>query len=89
MDQISILGGKALEGTIKISGSKNAALPVLVASLLTNEISEIRNVPDLVDIFTMKELLISLGIKVKKHKSCGYVVRKHRAKSNGLCWKNV
>tara|TARA_B110000003_G_scaffold75512_1_gene77094 strand:+ start:164 stop:1417 length:1254 start_codon:yes stop_codon:yes gene_type:complete len=67
MDQISILGGKALEGTIKISGSKNAALPVLVASLLTNEISEIRNVPDLVDIFTMKELLISLGIKVKKN----------------------
>ena len=67
MDQISIFGGKALEGTIKISGSKNAALPVLVASLLTNEISEIRNVPDLVDIFTMKELLISLGIKVKKN----------------------
>mgnify|MGYP003683731991 FL=1 len=68
MDQISILGGKALEGTIKISGSKNAALPILVASLLTNEISEIRNVPDLVDIFTMKELLISLGIKINKKK---------------------
>ena len=47
MDQISILGGKALEGTIKISGSKNSALPILVASLLTNEISEIRNVPSL------------------------------------------
>ena len=68
MDQISILGGKALEGTIKISGSKNSALPILVASLLTNEISEIRNVPDLVDIFTMKELLISLGIKINKKK---------------------
>ena len=68
MDQISILGGKALEGTIKISGSKNAALPILVASLLTNEISEIRNVPDLVDIFTMKELLKSLGIKINKKK---------------------
>ena len=66
MDQISILGGKALEGTIKISGSKNAALPVLVASLLTNEISEISNVPDLVDVLTMKELLISLGIKINK-----------------------
>ena len=68
MDQISILGGKALEGTIKISGSKNSALPILVASLLTNEISEIRNVPDLVDIFTMKELLKSLGIKINKKK---------------------
>ena len=67
MDQISILGGKALEGIIKISGSKNAALPVLVASLLTDEISEISNVPDLVDVFTMKELLISLGIKINKN----------------------
>ena len=66
MDQISILGGKALEGTIKISGSKNAALPILVASLLTNETSEISNVPDLIDVFTMKELLISLGLKINK-----------------------
>ena len=66
MDQISILGGKALEGTIKISGSKNAALPILVASLLTNETSEISNVPDLIDVFTMQELLISLGLKINK-----------------------
>jgi UDP-N-acetylglucosamine 1-carboxyvinyltransferase len=66
MDKISILGGKTLEGTIKISGAKNAALPLLVLSLLTNEISEISNVPDLVDISTMKELLISLGIKINK-----------------------
>ena len=68
MDQISILGGKALEGTIKISGSKNAALPILVASLLTNETSEISNVPDLIDVFTMQELLISLGLKINKKK---------------------
>ena len=66
MDKISILGGKTLEGTIQISGSKNAALPLLVASLLTSEISEISNVPDLVDVLTMKELLISLGIKINK-----------------------
>ena len=66
MDKISILGGKTLEGTIKISGSKNAALPLLVASLLTDEMSEISNVPDLVDVFTMKDLLISLGVKITK-----------------------
>ena len=66
MDKISILGGKTLEGTIQISGSKNAALPLLVASLLTSEMSEISNVPDLVDVLTMKELLISLGIKINK-----------------------
>jgi len=64
MDKISIFGGKTLEGIIKISGSKNAALPLLVSSLLTNEMSEISNVPDLVDVSTMKELLISLGIKI-------------------------
>ena len=63
MDKISILGGKTLEGTITISGSKNAALPILVSSLLTREISNLDNVPNLLDITTMKELLISLGIK--------------------------
>ena len=70
MDKISILGGKTLEGTITISGSKNAALPILVSSLLTREISNLDNVPNLLDITTMKELLISLGIKiVTKEKS--------------------
>lgn len=70
MDKISILGGKTLEGTITISGSKNAALPILVSSLLTREISNLDNVPNLLDITTMKELLISLGIKiVAKEKS--------------------
>ena len=70
MDKISILGGKTLEGTITISGSKNAALPILVSSLLTSEVSNLDNVPNLLDITTMKELLISLGIKiVAKEKS--------------------
>ena len=70
MDKISILGGKTLEGTITISGSKNAALPILVSSILTRETSNLDNVPNLLDITTMKELLISLGIKiVAKEKS--------------------
>ena len=64
MDKISILGGKTLEGTITISGSKNAALPILVSSILTRETSNLDNVPNLLDITTMKELLISLGIKI-------------------------
>ena len=64
MDKISILGGKTLEGTIKISGSKNASLPLLVSSLLTDEASKIGNIPDLVDVLTMKELLISLGVNI-------------------------
>ena len=70
MDKIAILGGKVLEGTIKISGSKNAALPLLASCLLTKEICKISNVPDLVDVFTMKELLVSLGVNItQKHSS--------------------
>ena len=69
MDKIAILGGKVLEGTIKISGSKNAALPLLTACLLTKEICKISNVPDLVDVFTMKELLVSLGVNITKKNS--------------------
>ena len=64
MDKISILGGKTLEGIITISGSKNATLPILASSLLTNEKSNLSNVPNLLDVITMKELLSSLGIKI-------------------------
>ena len=68
MDKISILGGKSLEGTISISGSKNAALPILVSSLLSRETSILDNVPNLVDVTTMKELLISLGVNISHKK---------------------
>jgi len=64
MDKISILGGKTLEGSILISGSKNATLPLLASCLLTSEICELGNVPNLVDVSTMKALLVSLGINV-------------------------
>jgi len=64
MDKISILGGKTLEGIITISGSKNATLPILASSLLTSEKSNLSNVPNLLDVITMKELLSSLGIKI-------------------------
>ena len=64
MDKISILGGKTLEGIIKISGSKNATLPILASSLLTSEKSNLYNVPNLLDVITMKDLLSSLGIKI-------------------------
>ena len=64
MDKISILGGKTLEGIITISGSKNATLPILASSLLTNEKSNLSNVPNLLDVITMKELLSSIGINI-------------------------
>ena len=64
MDKISILGGKTLEGIITISGSKNATLPILASSLLTSEKSNLYNVPNLLDVITMKDLLSSLGINI-------------------------
>ena len=53
-----------LQGRVQISGSKNAALPILAACLLTEEICEIRNVPPLSDVRNMLELLRELGAKV-------------------------
>lgn len=65
MDQFLIDGGKPLKGVVKISGSKNAALPILIATLLTDEACVIDNVPVLLrDIRTTFQLLESLGKKV-------------------------
>jgi len=64
MDKLIVTGGNPLRGEIKISGAKNAALPVLVASLLTNETVSIANVPHLQDITTTMELLGRMGVRL-------------------------
>jgi len=65
MDKLVIEGGKPLNGTIKVSGAKNAALPILISTLLTDEPCEITNVPStLRDLRTTFRLLESLGKKV-------------------------
>jgi len=64
LDYFQIRGGKPLEGRILISGAKNAALPILAATLLTDETSTLSNVPHLNDITTMIELLGALGADV-------------------------
>lgn len=61
MDKIIIEGGKPLKGEVSISGSKNATLPILAATLLTDETCILRNVPKLLDTTTMIKLLKSLG----------------------------
>ena len=61
MDKLIIEGGRTLKGEVKISGSKNATLPVLAATLLTDETCVLRNVPRLLDTNTMIKLLKSLG----------------------------
>ena len=64
MDKLIVNGGVPLRGEIRISGAKNAALPVLVASLLTKEPLRIGNVPHLQDITTTMELLGRMGVRL-------------------------
>ncbi len=64
MQKLLIKGKKELSGSIRISGSKNATLPILAASILTKEV-KLSNVPLVQDIFTMLELLKFIGITVK------------------------
>lgn len=93
MDKIIIHGGKRLHGTVAVSGSKNAALPILIASLLTEEKCVIDNVPDLADIRTTIGFLKYIGKNIEmngnrvvitrgtplKHSAPYELVRKMRA----------
>ena len=65
MDKIVIQGGRPLKGEVRISGAKNAALPILISSLLTDGWNTYSNVPDLRDIQSTKLLLSSLGAGVE------------------------
>jgi UDP-N-acetylglucosamine 1-carboxyvinyltransferase len=64
MDKIRIRGGRPLAGAIQIVGAKNAALPLMVASLLTDETLTLSNIPHLVDITTLANLLVQHGVEI-------------------------
>ena len=66
MDKFIIQGGRELSGVVEVSGAKNAALPLLAATLLTTEPCTLRNVPDLRDIRTMTALLGELGVDTER-----------------------
>lgn len=66
MDKILVHGGRRLRGSVKISGSKNSALPILAATLLTREPCTISRVPDLSDIHYMLTILSELGCEVER-----------------------
>jgi UDP-N-acetylglucosamine 1-carboxyvinyltransferase len=68
MDKIIIEGGHSLKGEVRISGAKNAALPILVSSLLADGWNTYTNIPDLKDIESTLLLLSSLGAKVEREK---------------------
>ena len=63
MDKLRIRGGRPLEGEVRISGAKNAALPLMCAALLTAEPLRLANVPQLVDVRTMAKLLRQMGVE--------------------------
>ena len=73
MEKFVIEKSKPLKGTVKISGSKNAVLPVMAASLLTEEECIIHDVPALSDVFIMNKILESLGAKVKWDKAAASI----------------
>ena len=65
MKKLLITGGKKLHGEVHIAGAKNAALPLMVASVLTDEPLTLSNLPHVADISTMANLLASLGVKIR------------------------
>ena len=74
MSKLVIQGGKTISGTHRVSGNKNAALPMIAASLLSSEPVVLRNVPDIADVASMLEAAKTFGTKVKRDIAAGTVV---------------
>src|SRR5271154_1871981 len=81
MDSLLIKGGVPLHGEVTISGSKNAVLPIMAATLLTSEPCVVRRVPNLSDVKFMAQILSSLGAKVKIE---GDTLKVHAHKIKGV-----
>ena len=84
MDKLIITGGTPLTGEIKISGAKNSTLPILAATLLSEEVVTVRNLPHLQDITTMLELLRRMGVELVIDERLGVevdakTIKQHRA----------
>ena len=81
MEYIEIDGGRELSGEIELSGSKNSALPILACSLLSDKPINLSNVPKLLDVKSMINLIKSLGVNVEK-KNQNYIVTTARISSH-------
>jgi UDP-N-acetylglucosamine 1-carboxyvinyltransferase len=66
MDKLKIAGGRPLQGVVQVSGAKNAALPIMCATLLSSQPLELANVPRLMDISTMAKLLAQMGVEIER-----------------------
>ena len=81
MKSYIIEGGKKLEGTVKISGSKNASLPILAATILSEKKNKLYNVPQIKDTKTTLEILKLLGCKIKQNSGKIEINSKHITKT--------
>jgi UDP-N-acetylglucosamine 1-carboxyvinyltransferase len=70
MDMLIVQGGRRLSGRVRVDGSKNATLPIMAAALAVDGPVKLNNVPDLVDVRTMTQLLRSLGAEVSANDGC-------------------
>jgi UDP-N-acetylglucosamine 1-carboxyvinyltransferase len=86
MDKIRIRGGKALVGSIPIGGAKNAALPLMAASLLTDGTLRLANIPHLADITTLANLLATLGVEIALD---GHAEGGHQGRVLALTARNI
>jgi UDP-N-acetylglucosamine 1-carboxyvinyltransferase len=75
MDKLLITGGRSLEGEVRVSGAKNAALPIMCTALLTDRPLKLTNVPALMDVRTMAKLLAQMGVEVGAQSRGGIELR--------------
>ena len=83
MDRLEVFGARKLKGKVNISGSKNAALPILAATILSNKKIILKNLPNVKDIETMIKLLQSIGsiVKYSKQKNLAIIHNKNKLKT--------
>ena len=66
VEAFRVIGGKEIDGILEVEGSKNAALPIMIATLIETGTYVLKNVPNLMDIRTLVKLLESLGLEIER-----------------------
>ena len=84
MDKLCVSGGKPLVGTVNIGGMKNAALPIIFATILVNDVCILENLPDVSDIKTALEILRRMGAEIKQLDNFTYSIDTRPVKSNSV-----